>query len=211
MAINLDDFKLTEQLLILAKNRITGVPVDNHTPYFRTNNWVQRTISILLAYNSSKEEFQLLGVDDNNRIKVTGEIGSTDGASTGTLKFLRVDANGRLLISTEENLKESVELFDNIVIAASQTATHAGLDVSAHRKKTFYFKTTANTTINFQFSYDGNNWFDWVDAAGNPITITVNNTSKAFAVDDHTRFIRVFVENDSAAENTVNIDYEGAA
>lgn len=94
-------------------------------------------------------------------------------------------------------------IFTDEVIPNQTLATHLPIDVSDFGLKTFYLKSTASVTAHFQFSDDAVLWYDWVDLAGTAININVNNNSKAMAIDDWTRYIRLIIENNSGGNATI--------
>ncbi len=203
--------KIQDQLLLFSEFRITGLPAEKWTPYFRTNNFIQRSLSILLGFNSSVNEFQLIGVDSSNRMRFKGEVGSTDGTSDGTLKFLRTDSGGRLLVSSEEDLKEDITLIDDVTVAESGTATHAGVDVGMHTEKTLLVETNRSMTVYMQGSTDNVNFYDLKTIADADVSHNCNNEKILISVPFYCHFFRVLIQNTAGGSGLVTARLMGHA
>lgn len=196
--------KITDQYVIFNKFKVTGVPVTPNSDYFWTNNFIQRTLNILLGFNSANEEFQLIGVDKDNNLSIKGSIASTTGAATGTLTYLKTDAGGRLLINTEENLKQDFVLIDNVTVADGGTAASTGVNVEKFTKKSLIVQTNRSMTVRVQGSDDDSNYFDWKTVADADITHNCSNEKILIEIPFTTTFFRVVVTNSAGASGEVS-------
>src|SRR3990167_6933886 len=136
---------------------IADLALDPKVDAFVTNNFLQGMLSRMFVYNLSTKKWRRLAADDTGKLRVVAFACSTDGTEAGAQKLLRVDAGGRLLISTEEDLKEDLVLLDALTVEASGTATHAGVDVGMYTKKTLLVETNRSMTVYMQGSADGDN------------------------------------------------------
>ena len=197
--------KLKNQFLQFDKATIVGIPVDEWTPYFHTNNFFQRTLAHTLGFDDTNQKFRLLQVDSSGNLKVSQTVsvvcaadfnGTNVNLKANALNALLVDPSGRDLTIDSAIVNQSVPGSGNI--------THNGIDVSHAAKITCLVSTTAACTVRVQISDDNINWYEFVDETDTARTYSVNNQKKAFRIENAAKFLRLFVTNDTASAVTVN-------
>ena len=182
---------------------IADLPLDPRVDAFITNNFLQGILGRMLVYNTSTKKWRRLEADSTGKLRIVAFAGSTDGDETGTQKLLRVDAGGRLLISTEEDLKEDLLLMDNLTVEASGTATHTGVDVGMYTKKTLLVETNRSMTVYMQGSTDNANFYDLKTIADADVTHNCTNEKIAIEIPFYCHFFRVSVLNSAGAQGLV--------
>jgi len=185
MPDNQVNVKNVQQRILSPSVLVRDIPHTPFVPYYYTNNFIQNTLSRLCAFDADSDRWVPLRVDQFGRMQL-----SVDVESAGAMK-----------IADRES--DRITLFDSQTVPNNSAITHAAVDVESTSAKTLLISSDVAVTVYVQFSDDGTNWYDWVDAAGSALTLSVNNESKAWAIDDYTRYIRIVVFNASGTNATV--------
>lgn len=183
--------RLTDQLFINPDIETSGFPVNPYTPYYRTNNFVQQTLSRIFGYRTDDEKWYPLNVDSLGKLQVSTV--ATIGASI----FLR------------NREAKDVTIFTDRVLSDLTAATHDGVDFSGYSSKLIMVKSTGAVTVYPQASNDKTTWYDLVDSSGNALSVTVNRVTKAIEWTEPAHYFRCVVVNTSGAAVTVSMLYHG--
>lgn len=183
--------RLTDQFFINPDIETTGFPVQPYTPYYKTNNFIQQTLSRIFGFYPTKEKWKPLYTDESGRLLVSPE--KTEGASF----FLRHREAKDVIIFTDRS------------IPGLSAATHVGVDFSGYASKLVMVKSNGSITIYPQCSNDGTNWYDLVGSNGTALSLSVNNVTKAIEWTEPTHYFRCVVYNGTGAAVTVSMNYHG--
>jgi len=174
----IDQKRKTIDQFILAPNIFLGdFPVDPWTPYLKTNNFVQQTISRMLGYD----------------------------AASGKWWGIRADSSGylrnRATIFDHEATDYTV--FDAVSVPAAEVVTHDGIDVSGCPYVSFIISTTLACTVYVQGSSDNVNWHDLKSDADADLSWGCNNEKIWFRIPFYTHYVRLVVRNGGAVAATI--------
>ena len=204
--------KIKNQFVQFGDFKILSIPVDDWTPYFWTNNFIQRSFSYGIGFDADANTFRLLQVDVSGNLKVSSTVSVTfaalvAGVST-SLKgndagALKVDPTGRNLVA--------VTIADAVTIPSTQAISTTGLDIGEAGDTTVLVEATQNYTVRYQLSDDNSSWYDPKTEADVDINHSVVNEKIAFRVTMPARFIRLKINNTNATEGvvTAKVTYRG--
>ena len=198
-----EKLQIVKQFVESQEMVIADLPLTPRVDSFGTNNFLTSSLSRMFIFDDETKRWRRLTADKKGRLIIVPYSGSTNATETGTLKLLRVDADGRLLISTEEDLKEDLLLMDNLTVGASGTATHAGVDVGMYTKKTLLVETNRSMTIYVQGSTDNANFYDLKTIADADVTHNCNNEKILIDIPYYAHFFRVSILNSAGAQGLV--------
>ena len=177
--------RLIEQIIRDPTFQLDGVFFDPYTPYLRSNNFVQQTASRIFGFNTGIKKWFPLSTDSLGRVLLSSD--PIDGAQI----FLK-----------DRNFTDAV-VMDGVVVPASSSITHDGVDVSSLSRKSVLISSSGDVTVRVQFSHNNADWFQWFDTNDVEVTIAVNNAKKNVEVVDPAHYMRIFVTNTSSLDSTV--------
>ena len=191
---------------------VDDLPLDPRVDAYVTNNFLQGTLSRLLAFSDTKGKYIVVKVDADGNLKTTASVtnnifgrrnGAAQAISANILGGMFIDPSGRDL---------TVDIVvNNKSVPGSGNITHAGIDLQHAAKITCLVSTNAACTVRVQFSDDNLNWYEFVDETDTARTYSVNNQKKAFRIDNAAKFLRLFITNDTTADVTVHAVVMGQA
>ena len=103
--------QLIDQIAIDPSLRVDGIEIQPFSPHFRTNNFVQNTLSRLFARNVSGEKWRWLTVDANDRLLVSTIAGSFENNDTKT--GTAADTYGTNIAFDQVATRMDIWIFDN--------------------------------------------------------------------------------------------------
>jgi len=170
--------KLVDLIVKNAKLFVSESSFDKSVYYWRSNNFIQNTLSRHTVFDPSTEKWF----------------------------HARGDSNGYQHVKTyayERDMKV-YHIFDNVSIPATSVITHEKLDCSCAGAVSFFINSTASVTVYVQLSPDGNNWFDLKSNADADRSWNCNNESICCQIVPCARYVRIVVYNAGSSTVTVN-------
>jgi len=159
--------KIVEQLFIDPETLATDFPTQPFHPIYITNNFVQQTLSRLLAYNRTSKRWYPLLVDDQGRLVISSiatGVSATMKVYDGTnWQNLRGTTDGYVLSailaydgSSYQNLRVESNSYPNLRTAIFQE----GRVVAVIPNSVDGRSVTANglTTASFLYGFNGSSW-----------------------------------------------------
>lgn len=200
---HIEEQKRTVDQWILDPNIfIKDLPLDPTTKWIKTNNFVQQTISRMLGYDYTNNEWVRMRIDSNGRLEVAGvttlsqaNIFGNDGTDFG---YLRMSPDRALWTFLHDREVIEATVLDAVTIASGGAATHAGLDVDKASDLCTFISTDQDCTVYVQGSPDDINWYDLKSGADVDRSWNCNNEKIWFHEIALTRYIRVVIFNASA-------------
>lgn len=103
--------RLLDQQVLDPSLRVDEIPIQPFTPHYRTNNFIQNTLSRLFARYEAGDRWRWLTVDANNRLLVSTIAGSLDNNDTKTGNA--PDAYGANIAFDSVASRLDIYVFDN--------------------------------------------------------------------------------------------------
>jgi len=197
--------KLTDQIIQSENILIKDFPVIPWTPYYKTNNFIQGTFSRMFGFSTEESKWIRMLVNKEGGLLFSGEFLTSEPLAFTKSQFgtLRIDTVRRLLINLAARDSAEFTLFDGVVIANNETATHAGINVSDFLSKIFLLSADGAVTCRVQVSNDNVNFYDYYNTAQSLITFTGANEKRAFPFNDYMKYMRILITNTSGADRNV--------
>ncbi len=204
--------RIIKQFILLDSMNVNDFPLDPRVDGFVTNNFMQGTLSRLLAYNDTIKKFVLVKVDSSGNLKTTASVtnniygnnaGTAQAISANILGGLSVDPSGRdMTIDTS---------IPSTSVADGASITHDGVNVAHVAKITVLVATTRSMTIRPQISDDNNDWYEVKNEADTDLSFNCANEKIAFRLDGCAKFLRMFVTNSAGAAGEITLKILGQA
>ena len=166
---------------------VKDFPLDPWTPFLKTNNFVQQTISRILAYSPDEEKWVRLKVDEDGRLITTAEVTAPSN------------------ITLAGRLYEKWTIADGVSLPAGGTLTHEGINVNDYSGITVLVSSTGNSTVYIQVSDDNTNWYDVKSPADADRIYNCNNEKIAIPLNLYAVYMRVVVYASTDSTLTIKV------
>ena len=191
---------------------VDDLPLDPRIDAYVTNNFLQGTLSRLLAFDDTKKKYVVVKVDSSGNLKTTASVtNNIYGSRGGTAQAISANLLGGLFIDPSGRDLTVDVVINSLSVAAGASVTHQGVDVAHAAKITGLVSSTVDTTVRPQLSDDNVNWYDLVDETDTLRTFAVNNQKRAFRIESGTKYLRLFITNNSAVAATITAVIMGQA
>jgi len=179
--------KTMDQAILDPNIFVKDFPLDPWTPYLKTNNFVQQTISRILGYSETEQKWVRIKIDDEGRLITTGEV----------------EAPGA--VTLEGRKYKEWTIADGVDLAAGGTLTHTGIDVNDYSGVSILVSSTGNSTVYVQISDDNMNWYDVKSPADSDRAWNCNNEKIAIPLNLYAHYMRVVIYASTASTVTVKV------
>ena len=191
---------------------VDDLPLAPRVDAYVTNNFLQGTLSRLLAFSDDKKKYVVVKVDSSGNLKVTASVtNNIYGSRGGVAQAINANNLGGLFIDPSGRDLTIDAVLDNFSVADGASITHEGIDVSHAAKTTVLVSTDRTMTIRPQISDDNINFYDLVDETDTNRTFDCTNEKIAFRIESAAKFIRLFVTNSVGAAGLITLKILGQA
>jgi len=179
--------KTFDQLVLDPNIFVKDFPLDPWTPYLKTNNFVQQTISRILGYSDTEEKWVRIKIDSEGRLITTAEVTAPAVQTLG----------GRLY--------KEWTIAEDVSVSAGGTLTHTGIDVNDYSGISVLVSSTGNCTVYIQVSDDNTNWYDIKSLSDGDRAWNCNNEKIAIPMNPYAHYMRIVVYATTASTVTVKV------
>lgn len=204
--------EIIKQFIQKESMAVDDMPLDPRVDAYVTTNFLQGTLSRLLAFDTDKKKYVVVKVDSDGNLKVTASVtNNIYGNRGGTAQAISANLLGGLFVDPSGRDLTIDVIFNSLSVADGASATHAGIDIAHAAKITVLVATNRSMTIRPQISDDNIDFYDVKNEADADLTFNCTNEKIAFRLDGCAKFLRMFVTNSAGAAGTITMKILGQA
>ena len=191
--------EIIKQFIQKESMAVSDLPLDPRVDAYVTNNFLQGTLSRLLAFDETLKKYVVVKVDSSGNLKTTASVtNNIYGNLSGAAKAIAANVVGGLSVDPGGRDLTIDPVFTNENVPAGASITHVGVDLQHAAKITILLASLGSFTIRPQISDDNADWYDVKTEADGDLSWAVSNEKIAARLDSAAKFFRIFCTNDGA-------------
>ena len=188
--------EIIKQFIQKESMAVDDLPLDPRVDAYVTNNFLQGTLSRLLAFDTEKKKYVVVKVDSSGNLKTTASVtNNIYGSLAGAAKAIAANAVGGLSVDPGGRDLTIDSIFTNENVPAGASVTHEGVDMQHAAKITILLASLGSFTIRPQISDDNADWYDAKTEGDGDLSWAVINEKIAARLDSAAKFFRIFCTN----------------
>ena len=204
--------EVIKQFIQKESMNVDDLPLSPRVDAYVTNNFLQGTLSRLLAFDEDKKKFVVVKVDSSGNLKVTASVtNNIYGNREGNAQAIAANILGGLFIDPSGRDLTIDAIFNSFSVANGASITHEGINIAHAAKITVLVATDRSMTVRPQISDDNVNFYDVKNEADTDISFNCNNEKIAFRLESAAKYLRMFVTNSAGAAGVITMKILGQA